>query len=273
MALHLGAGSSVGRASALQAEGHRFKPCSAYHSKCAKVKFGGVVQFGQNAGLSRRRSRVRVSSLPPFSKPVFSTGFFALWPTTFTFSKVSLLTNSTSDPLKILKPDSYGITKVVQNTQNPFAHGKSSIPSNSKRDLKPLNANVLLRIEKVQHISKVWLERPVAPAIFKACPFDRLFCFMNYYVYFLQSLFTDKFYLGSIQDIEANLVTMGVSLRLIHRKHRVNHKTDLTLYLSPTFSNPPQSNYFERRNSVACKEKPKHRNHQSPHHIPRYFAA
>ena len=31
------AGSSVGRASALQAEGHRFKPCSAYH--------GGVVQF------------------------------------------------------------------------------------------------------------------------------------------------------------------------------------------------------------------------------------
>ena len=27
----IGAGSSVGRASALQAEGHRFKPCSAHH--------------------------------------------------------------------------------------------------------------------------------------------------------------------------------------------------------------------------------------------------
>ena len=66
----LGAGSSAGRASALQAEGHRFKPCSAYHLKCYSlalrgkdyhedttiqnhetqeyhvISFGGVVQFG-----------------------------------------------------------------------------------------------------------------------------------------------------------------------------------------------------------------------------------
>ena len=37
------AGSSVGRASALQAEGHRFKPCSAYHQK--RKNNGRVVQF------------------------------------------------------------------------------------------------------------------------------------------------------------------------------------------------------------------------------------
>ena len=37
------AGSSVGRAPALQAGGHRFEPCSAYHDKDDR---GVVVQFG-----------------------------------------------------------------------------------------------------------------------------------------------------------------------------------------------------------------------------------
>ena len=39
--LHLGANSSAGRASALQAEGHRFKPCFAHH----KRNTGVVVQL------------------------------------------------------------------------------------------------------------------------------------------------------------------------------------------------------------------------------------
>lgn len=42
------AGSSVGRASALQAEGHRFKPCSAYLNpeQYKSLIYGGVAQFG-----------------------------------------------------------------------------------------------------------------------------------------------------------------------------------------------------------------------------------
>jgi hypothetical protein len=35
--LHLGANSSAGRASALQAEGHRFKPCFAHHKRYTGV--------------------------------------------------------------------------------------------------------------------------------------------------------------------------------------------------------------------------------------------
>ena len=53
--------SSVGRASALQAGGHRFEPCSAHHLFCLWP--GSSV--GQNASLSRQRSWVRA----PFRSP------------------------------------------------------------------------------------------------------------------------------------------------------------------------------------------------------------
>ncbi len=59
------AGSSVGRASALQAGGQRFESSSAYQTR---VDAGGVVQHGENAGLSRRRSRVQISSSPPVNR-------------------------------------------------------------------------------------------------------------------------------------------------------------------------------------------------------------
>ena len=55
-----GAISSVGRATALQAVGHKFEPCIAHHHT------GVVVEIGYNTGLSRRRPRVRSPSTPPF---------------------------------------------------------------------------------------------------------------------------------------------------------------------------------------------------------------
>ena len=62
-AIKIWANSSAGRASALQAEGHRFEPCFAHH---IHNLFGGCSRVGYNIGLSRRRSRVRVPSAPPF---------------------------------------------------------------------------------------------------------------------------------------------------------------------------------------------------------------
>ena len=57
--------SSAGRASALQAECRRFDPVSDHHFPCNLIFWpGGSV--GQNAALSRRRSRVRVPSGSPF---------------------------------------------------------------------------------------------------------------------------------------------------------------------------------------------------------------
>ena len=52
--------SSAGRASALQAGGHRFEPCSDHHV----LRPGSSV--GQNASLSRQRSTVRARSGSPF---------------------------------------------------------------------------------------------------------------------------------------------------------------------------------------------------------------
>ena len=52
--------SSAGRASALQAEGHRFEPYSDHHV----LRPGSSV--GQNASLSRQRSTVRARSRSPF---------------------------------------------------------------------------------------------------------------------------------------------------------------------------------------------------------------
>ncbi len=82
------AGSSVGRAPALQAGGHRFNPCSAYQqvSECGiwiaefkseiynlkfKIRFGGVVQLVRapachagGCGFEPRRSRQKLRNLP-----------------------------------------------------------------------------------------------------------------------------------------------------------------------------------------------------------------
>ena len=59
--------SSAGRASALQAGGHRFEPYSAHHFFYKNIIFirpGSSV--GQSASLSRQRSRVRAPSGSPF---------------------------------------------------------------------------------------------------------------------------------------------------------------------------------------------------------------
>ena len=61
--------SSAGRASALQAEGHRFEPCNSHH-----LRPGSSV--GQNASLSRWRSTVRARSRSPFFYN-FIVGFIA----------------------------------------------------------------------------------------------------------------------------------------------------------------------------------------------------
>ena len=53
--------SSAGRASALQAEGHRFEPCNSHH--IPETWPGSSV--GENASLSRWRSTVRARSRSP----------------------------------------------------------------------------------------------------------------------------------------------------------------------------------------------------------------
>ncbi len=50
--------SSAGRASPSHGGGRRFKSCTAHH-------YGTVVKSVYNAGLSRRRPRVQVPSVPP----------------------------------------------------------------------------------------------------------------------------------------------------------------------------------------------------------------
>ena len=62
--------SSVGRAPALQAGGHRFK------SYCDHHFYWGCSSVGQSACLSRRRSRVRASSLPPLKNQLALSQFF-----------------------------------------------------------------------------------------------------------------------------------------------------------------------------------------------------
>ena len=60
--------SSAGRASALQAEGHRFEPYNSHH-----LRPGSSV--GQNASLSRWRSRVRFLSPAPIKLLDYSKSF------------------------------------------------------------------------------------------------------------------------------------------------------------------------------------------------------